>query len=102
MARAIVKRDRSFDDRLRELEERYPGVRQAAEDFIAVLKISGEDLPAQRFDNKRVHAVDDLSAGRQGRGRFGVTFELTVSANPVSTFTMLDIWVRDRDLPDPS
>ena len=94
---AFVKREPIFDARVKELEDTFPGIQAAIDDFVEALRIGGEDLPAQRVaQNQRSHRVDVPSLGASGRGVAVATWTVTPSeTGGKPTFTLQDIWRRN-------
>ena len=98
----VIQRDAFFDATVVELQEGFPGVVKAVDDFIEALKLGGAELPARDIGGGRyVHVIDDPTAGRLGLGRFAAQYHATppTTGTGPTHFVLIDIWIRDAELP---
>jgi hypothetical protein len=99
---STVNRATTFLDAVKTLEaESVTGVQSAVDHFVEALKAGGESLAIRPVDGRTTtHRADNPSAGGAGRDQFCIQLVRKTKSDASVTFTLIDIWVRHRDLPD--
>ena len=98
-----VNRAQSFTDAVRSLENdlEIKGVQASVDQFIEGLRAGGDSLAVRRVGNAtHVHRVDNPSLGVRGLSQFAIQCHIRHEEDGSTTFTLIDIWTREPDLPD--